>query len=170
MFPQPFDYHDPDSTEEALALLGEYGADARVLAGGQTLVAAMNLGLARPGLIVDLNRARELESVTLCNGALRLGALARHRTLETSAEVRTACPLLSEAAALIGNARVRSRGTLGGSLAHADPAAELPAAMLALEAEFILAGPGGRRSVPSADFFLGPLSTVLCDDELLVEA
>jgi CO/xanthine dehydrogenase FAD-binding subunit len=169
MFPEPFDYHDPDSTEEALALLGEYGADARVLAGGQTLVAAMNLGLARPGLIVDLNRARELESVTLRNGALRLGALARHRTLETSAEVRTACPLLAEAAALIGNARVRSRGTLGGSLAHADPAAELPAAMLALQAEFRLASRDGRRNMPAGEFFRGPLSTALREDELLVE-
>jgi carbon-monoxide dehydrogenase medium subunit len=169
MFPQPFDYHDPDSTEEALSLLAEYGADARVLAGGQTLVAAMNLGLAQPRLIVDLNRARELEYLTLRDGALALGALARYRTLETSAQVRAACPLVAEASELIGNARVRSRGTLGGSLAHADPAAELPAAMLALGAEFRLASRDSRRSLPAEKFFVGPLSTARREDELLVE-
>jgi len=117
MFPAPFDYHDPDSTEEVLALLAEYESDATVLAGGQTLVAAMNLGLAQPRVIVDLNRLRELAYVTLRNGALRLGALARHRTLETSAEVRAACPLLAEAAGLIGNTRVRSRESIQDPLA-----------------------------------------------------
>ena len=150
-------------------MLSQYGSDARPLAGGQTLVAAMNLGLVRPGVIVDLNRVHELERIERRDGALVLGALLRQRFLEDSAEVASSCPLLGAAAALIGNARVRSRGTLGGSLAHADPAAELPAAMLALEAEFRVAGPGARRTVPAADFFLGPLSTALHDDELLIE-
>jgi aerobic carbon-monoxide dehydrogenase medium subunit len=169
MFPAPFEYHDPTTVPEVLRLLGEHGPDAKVLAGGQSLVAAMNLGLVRPPLVVDLHRVAGLEYVRTEAGALVLGALARHRSLEGSAVVRAACPLLAEAAALIGNARVRSRGTLGGSLAHADPSAELPTAMLALEAEFRLAGPGGGRSVSAGEFFLAALTTALRHDELLVE-
>ena len=170
MFPAAFEYHDPGSRAEALALLAKYGPDARVLAGGQTLLAAMNLGLARPRVIVDLNCVPELAYVRPRDGALELGALVRHRSLETSPEIQGACPLLVEAGALIGNGRVRSRGTLGGSLAHADPAAELPAAMLALEAEFRLAAQRSQRSIPASAFFVGPLSTALREDELLVEA
>ena len=169
MFPAPFEYHAPTTVDEALALLQAQGSDAKLLAGGQTLLAAMNLGLARPAVVVDLNRVSGLDYVEFEKRSLGLGALTRQRFLERSPHVRRMCPLLAEAAALIGNPRVRSRGTLGGSLAHADPSAELPAAMLALEATFRLVGPNGRRDVRAEDFFVGTLTTALRDDELLVE-
>ena len=169
MFPAPFEYYAPTTVDEAVALLGEHGPDARLLAGGQSLVAAMNLGLARPSVVVDLNRVAGLEYVELEMRAIGLGALTRQRLLERSPHIRRMCPLLSEAAALVGNSRVRARATLGGSLAQADPAAELPAVMLALEAEFRLAGPAGRRTVPAEEFFLDALTTALRPDELLVE-
>lgn len=169
MFPAPFQYREPTSADEAVALLGEYGADARILAGGQTLIAAMNLGLARPRVVVDLHRVTGLGHLQLEASRIGLGALVRHRFLERSPHIRRVCPLLADAAALVGNPRVRSRGTLGGSLAHADPSAELPTTMLALESEVRLEGPAGRRGVPAADFFVGALTTSLRDDELIVE-
>jgi carbon-monoxide dehydrogenase medium subunit len=169
MFPPAFDYRDPATVEEVVALLGQHGGEARLLAGGQTLVAAMNLGLVQPGLVVDLNRVAGLDAVAHADGTLRLGAMVRHRTLAASSDLRTACPLLAEAAGLIGNARVRNRGTLGGSLAQADPAAELPAALLALDAELRLLGPGGERGLPAGEFFVGTLSTALGEMELLTE-
>jgi len=170
MFPSPFAYHDPRTLDEALALLAAHGADAKLLAGGQSLLAAMNLGLAQPARIIDLHRVAGLDGVRADDGAITLGAMVRHRALETSALLRRVCPLLAETAALIGNARVRARGTLGGSLAHADPAAELPAALLALDAQLRLRGPRGERLVAARAFFLGPLTTALDPDELLLEA
>ena len=169
MFPSPFEYHAPATVDETVALLGKHGPDARLLAGGQSLVAAMNLGLARPSVVVDLNRVAGLEYVELEMRAIGLGALTRHRLLERSPHIRRMSPLLSEAAALVGNARVRGRGTLGGSLAQADPAAELPAALLALEAEIRLAGPAGHRVVRAEEFFVDALTTALRPDEVLVE-
>jgi carbon-monoxide dehydrogenase medium subunit len=169
MFPASFDYHAPTTLDEALACLREHGAEAKLLAGGQSLVAAMNLGLARPGVVVDLNGVAGLDGVHEDGAWLRVGALVRQQALAASQQVRRACPLLAEAAALIGNARVRSRGTLGGSLAHADPASELPAVAVALGAELRVAGLRGTRAVAAGDFVLGPLTTALAEDELLVE-
>jgi carbon-monoxide dehydrogenase medium subunit len=169
MFPAPFEYYDPTALDEAVELLGRYGADVKLLAGGQSLIAAMNLGLAQPSVVVDLNRVGGLDNVRAENGTLALGALVRHRTLETSPEIRRDCPLLAKAAALVGNPRVRVRGTLGGSLAHADPAAELPAVVRALDAELRVVGPGGERTIPAGDFFTAALTTALTEDELLVE-
>jgi CO/xanthine dehydrogenase FAD-binding subunit len=164
----PFDYVAPASVDEALAVLAEHREEAKVLAGGQSLVPILNYRLAKPRVVVDINRL-PLDGVHLDDGRVRLGALTRHATLEESAEVARACPLLREAAALVGNVRVRSLGTLGGSLAHADPAAELPMAMLALDARLTLVGPAGRRTVAAPAFFTGYLTTVLAADELLTE-
>jgi CO/xanthine dehydrogenase FAD-binding subunit len=163
-----FDYLAPTSVDEALAMLAERREEAKVLAGGQSLVPILNYRLARPGIVVDINRL-PLESVRVEDGRLRLGALTRHATLEESAEIARACPVLREAAALIGNVRVRSLGTLGGSLAHADPAAELPMVMLALDARLTIAGPGGGRSLAVRDLFTGYLSTALAPAELITE-
>jgi aerobic carbon-monoxide dehydrogenase medium subunit len=163
-----FEYLAPATVEEAVAVLAQHGDQAKVLAGGQSLVPALNYRLARPACVVDVN-ALPLTSVSAENGSLRLGALVRHHVLEESPEVKRACPLLAEAAALIGNVRVRSLGTVGGSLAHADPAAELPLAMVALEARLTATGPSGRRTIDARDFFLGPLTTALAADELLTD-
>jgi aerobic carbon-monoxide dehydrogenase medium subunit len=163
-----FEYLSPSTVEEAVALLAEHGDQAKVLAGGQSLVPALNYRLARPAYVIDVN-ALPLTSLSAQNGSLTLGALVRHHVLEESAEVKRACPLLAETAALIGNVRVRSLGTVGGSLAHADPAAELPLAMVALEARLTASGPSGGRTIDARDFFLGPLTTALAPDELLTD-
>jgi carbon-monoxide dehydrogenase medium subunit len=164
----PFAYAAPESLEEALDLLGAHGGEARPLAGGQSLVPLLNYRLARPRLIVDLNRL-PLGGVRRRDGRLVLGALTRYHVLEESVEVAAACPVLREAAELIGNVRVRSLGTLGGSLAHADPAAELPMVMVALDARLTAASRRGRRTLAPREFFTGPLATALAPDELLVE-
>lgn len=168
MGPRPFRYERATSTADAVERLRRGGPGAKVLAGGQSLVPMMNLRLLEPELLVDINDL-PLAYLRREHGALVLGALVRHHTLEESQEVRALCPLLSEAAALIGNVRVRSLGTLGGSLAHADPAAELPMACLALDSELTLEGPEGRRVVPAAEFFHGSLATALEPAELLTE-
>jgi len=164
----PFEYVAPDTLEEALALLRAHGAEAKVLAGGQSLVPLLNYRLARPRLVVDIT-GLPLAHVRAEDGWLRVGGLARHHALEEFAEIARACPLLPEVARLIGNVRVRSLGTVGGSLAHADPAAELPLAMVALDARLTLASASGRRTVAARDFFTGYLSTALGADELLTE-
>ncbi len=164
----PFDYAAPATLAEALALLGEHGAEAKALAGGQSLVPLLNYRLARPRLVVDIS-GLPLGGLRVENGQLRLGALVRHHILEESAEIARHCPLLAEAASLVGNVRVRALGTLGGSLAHADPAAELPMALGALGARLTLEGTAGRRTVAAAEFATGPLTTVLGPDELLTE-
>jgi CO/xanthine dehydrogenase FAD-binding subunit len=168
MFPAPFVYVAPTTIDETLACLQQHGADAKLLAGGQSLVAAMNAGLARPGVIVDLNGVTALDGIRGDGGGLALGALTRQREIETSDAVRAACPLVAEAAALIGNPRVRNRGTLGGSLCHADPASELSAVMLALDAELRVANRRGTRAIAARNFFLGPLTTALAEDDVLV--
>src|SRR2546428_196435 len=165
---QSFEYAAPDTLEEGLALLRAHGAEAKVLAGGQSLVPLLNYRLARPRLGVDI-AGLPLAHVRAEDGWLRVGALARHHELEELTEIARACPLLPEVARLIGNVRVRSLGTVGGSLAHADPAAELPLAMVALDARLTLASASGRRVVAARDFFTGYLSTVLGADELLTE-
>ena len=176
-----FDYLAPSTIEEALAVLAEHRDEAKVLAGGQSLVPLLNYRLARPRVVVDIN-ALPLDHITATHASggyggsregppisMRIGALTRHATLEESAELARACPLLREAAVLIGNVRVRTLGTLGGSLAHADPAAELPMAMVALDARLDVAGRGGGRTIAARDFFTGYLTTSLASDELLVD-
>src|SRR5438552_1487787 len=162
----PFEYAAPETLAEALALLREHGAEAKVLAGGQSLVPLLNYRLARPRLVVDIN-GLPLAGVRLDNGSLQLGALTRHHELDELPEITRSAPLLPEVARLIGNVRVRSLGTVGGSLAHADPAAELPMAVVALDARLTLASASGSRTVPARDFFTGYLSTALAQDELL---
>ena len=164
----PFDYVAPATIEEALAVLAQHRDEAKVLAGGQSLVPLLNYRLARPRVVVDIN-ALPLDRVEVAGHRLTLGALTRHATLEESPEIARACPVLREAAVLIGNVRVRTLGTLGGSLAHADPAAELPLAMMALDARFGVAGREGRRTIAARDFFTGYLTSGLAADELLVD-
>ena len=163
-----FEYVVAGTVEEAVRLLAEHREEAKVLAGGQSLVPLLNYRLARPRLVVDINRL-PLDGIRVTDGRLRLGALTRHATLEESPEIARLCPVLAEAAGLIGNVRVRTLGTLGGSLAHADPAAELPMVMVALDARLTLQGPGGRRTMAAGEFFTGYLTTALGPEELLAE-
>ncbi|SRR5579875_206769 len=163
----PFDYEAPATLADALDLLRERGEDARPLAGGQSLVPLLTLRLARPRLVVDLDRLHELRAVRRTPGALEVGALVRHRALERGEGLLALCPLLQEAAALIGNARVRALGTVGGSVAHADPAAELPAVLRALDGAVVLRSARGERVVDAGDFFVGMLTTALAPGELL---
>jgi carbon-monoxide dehydrogenase medium subunit len=156
-----FEYFDPSTREEALELLAEHGDKAKVLAGGQSLVPLLNFRLAHPAVLVDINRVADLAT---SEDGLRLGAMVRQRALE-----RCACPLIRQALPLIGHLQIRNRGTLGGSLAHADPAAELPAVMVALDATFKVQRKGRERTVRAEEFFVGQLLTVLEPDELLVE-
>jgi CO/xanthine dehydrogenase FAD-binding subunit len=164
--PGRFDYVAPVSLLDALAVLGE---DAVPLAGGQSLMPLLNLRLARPELVVDLNGVSELDYLSVDQGGLRIGAMVRQAALEASSVVARDWPLLSQAMRLAGHRATRSRGTVGGSVAHADPAAELPAALLALDARFHLRSASSARAVAAGEFFLGPLTTVREADELLVE-
>lgn len=164
----PFEYVAPGTLQDALTLLREHGEEAKVLAGGQSLVPILAYRLARPRLVLDIT-ALPLAGLAADDGALRLGALVRHHQLEEADVVRRGCPVLAEAARLVGNVRVRSLGTVGGSLAHADPAAELPAVMTALDARLTLVSHRGARHVAAPDFFTGPLTTALAPDELLTE-
>jgi aerobic carbon-monoxide dehydrogenase medium subunit len=167
--PAQFEYFAPTSTAEAVALLREHGDDGKVLAGGQSLVPLMNMRLARPAVLVDLNRIPELAYIEEDAGGLRMGAMTRQRLAEKSALVRQKAPLLHEAIGYIGHAAIRSRGTVGGSIAHADPAAELPAVMAALGAQLVVQGPTGTRVVSADEFFVTYLTTTLGTDEILTE-
>jgi CO/xanthine dehydrogenase FAD-binding subunit len=169
MKPPSFDYVAPQSAEEAIELLGQHGSGAKVLAGGQSLVPLLNLRLAGPELLVDINAVRGLDGVFAWDGGLAIGALVRQSTLEHATLIRQRLPLLADASALLGHPAIRHRGTLGGSLAHADPAAELPAVMLALEASLVARGRAGARAVPAGEFFTDYLTTALEPDELLTE-
>lgn len=168
MKPAPFDYAAPRSLDDALALLaGE--REAKPLAGGQSLVPMLNFRLARPELLVDLNPlAGELGGIAVqADGTLRIGALTRHAELERSAPAAAGWPLLIDAITAVGHAAIRTRGTIGGSVAHADPNAELPVVFRALDAAFIARSARGERTIAAGDFFLGPLTTALAEDELL---
>ena len=168
MKPPAFEYHRPAGLAEALALLAQH-PDAKPLAGGQSLIPAMNFRLAAPAALVDLNGVDELSGITRRSaGGTRIGAMTRHHAIETSALVRELAPLLAETMPFIAHPQIRSRGTLGGSLAHADPAAELPAVMVALQATIVLQGPGGERRVPAEQFFTGLFATALEPGELLL--
>jgi len=169
MYPVPFEYHRAGSVDEAVALLGRFGESARLVAGGHSLVPLMKLRLAEPRHLVDIRRIPGLSGVREEGGALVIGAATPHQVLERSPVVRQRLPMLSEAAAQIGDAQVRNMGTIGGSLAHADPAADLPAVMLALGAELVAVGPKGRRAIPVDRFFLKLFTTTLSPGELLTE-
>lgn len=167
MKPAAFDYGAPTSIGEATALLNELGTDAKVLAGGQSLVPLMNFRLASPAYLIDINHIAELGRWQRENGSLRLGAITRHQDLERRSEIGTHCPLLRQAAVYVGHPQIRTRGTLGGSLAHADPSAELPAAAVALEATIVVSSVRGERHIPAEQFFKFHFSTALAEDELL---
>jgi carbon-monoxide dehydrogenase medium subunit len=170
MKPAPFEYHVPRTLDEALATLAELGSEAKVLAGGQSLVPAMNFRLARPAALVDLNRLDSLAYIDPSpDGGLRIGAMTRQGAVERSPLVASRSALLFETMPWIAHPQIRNRGTVGGSLAHADPAAELPAVMVALDAQFVLRSRAASRVVPAMSFFTGLLSTVLQPDELLTE-
>ena len=170
MKPAPFEYFAPLELQEALDLLERYGDEAKILAGGQSLMPLMNLRLARPGLIIDINRLSSLDTITATpEGGLTIGALTRQRALERSKIVQEQNPILAAAMPLIGHFQIRNRGTIGGSLVHADPAAELPAVSLLLGAEFLLRSKSAVRVVPAAEFFLSYLTTAIRPAELLTE-
>jgi carbon-monoxide dehydrogenase medium subunit len=169
MKPPRFEYLAPRSRDEALALLAEHGDRARILAGGQSLIPLLNFRLTQPEILIDINRIADLAYVRSDDGGLVIGALTRQHAVERSDVVRTRVPIVAEACRLIGHLPIRHRGTLGGNLAHADPASELPAVMLALEAQFFVISRKETRVVPAGEFFVGPLSTALRPGELLAE-
>jgi CO/xanthine dehydrogenase FAD-binding subunit len=170
MKPAPFAYCAPTDLTEALALLAQYGDEAKILAGGQSLMPMMNMRLVRPQVIVDINRLAELAYMSLTpSGGLAIGALTRQRAMERSSLVHEHSPLVAAAMPLIGHFQIRNRGTLGGTLVHADPAAELPALSLVLEAEFVLSSATRQRVVQANDFFLTYLTTAIEPGELLTE-
>ena len=170
MKPPPFAYAAPDTVEEAVGLLAEHAdAEPRVLAGGQSLIPLMNFRLAKPGYLVDLRNVAGLSGIRREGDVLVIGAMTKMAEVERSPEVAVAAPLVTEAVGLVAHVPVRNSGTVGGSLAHADPAAELPAVALALDADLVAAGPGGTRVIPAAEFFTGPYSTALAADEILTE-
>ena len=167
MKPSKFDYHRPATAAEAVGLLNELGDEAKILAGGQSLVPMLALRLATFEHLVDISRLDELRGIERQNGSVRIGAATTEAEIEASAEIASAAPLLARATPLIGHFQIRNRGTIGGSLAHADPAAEYPAVALALDATFDLLGPAGARTVEAADFFTGLWETAIDDGELL---
>jgi carbon-monoxide dehydrogenase medium subunit len=169
MKPPPFEYAAPESVDDAVALLAEAGDEAKILAGGQSLVPLLALRLASPGLLVDVGRITGLDGVDVqADGHVTIGALARQRAVERHPDVTLRVPLVAQAIPLIGHAAIRNRGTIGGSLAHADPAAELPMVALAADAVVVVLGPSGERTIAAADLFAGYLSTTIEPDEMLV--
>ncbi|MBI2494641.1 MAG: xanthine dehydrogenase family protein subunit M [Candidatus Rokubacteria bacterium] len=169
MKPAQFDYHAPTSVDEALALLQRYAGDAKILAGGQSLVPLLNFRLSRPAALVDLNRIPALAYIKEEGGQVRLGAMTRQRTIEFSPVVKERLPLLGEATRWVGHLPIRTRGTIGGSIAHADPSAEYPAVLTALAGEVVARGPKGERVIAAKDLFQTYLTTSLGADEILVE-
>jgi len=169
MYPANFDYKRPATVDEAIALLTQHGDEAKLLAGGHSLIPAMKLRLAQPKVVVDLGRIANLSYIRDSGASIAIGAMTTHQEIEASALLRDRSPLLADVAARIGDAQVRNKGTIGGSLAHADPAADYPAAILALDAEIDLASPRGKRTVKARDFFVDLLQTAITPDEILVE-
>ncbi len=168
--PPPFLYARPQSLAEALELLGKEGDEGKLLAGGQSLVPLLNFRLARPSVLIDLNLLSELSYVRREDGWLEIGAMTRQRAVELSEQVVATCPLIPEALHHVGHLQIRNRGTVGGSLAHADPAAELPAVAVALGAELVVQSSNGSRTLQARDFFDGPFMTLLAPDEMLTAA
>ena len=169
MIPAGFDHHAPTTLDEAVQLLSDAGEDAKVLAGGQSLIPVLRLRLAAPETVIDLDRVDELRGIRLDGDTLVIGAMTPHHEVATDELVRQHARVLAEAAATVADPQVRHRGTLGGALAHADPAGDMPAPMLALDGEMVIVGPGGRRTLPAADFLEDLFTTALAEDELLVE-
>lgn len=167
MKPPPFDYHRPRSRDEALFLLAEHGDGAKLLAGGQSLVPTMNFRLAQPSVLIDLNGVDDLAGIEQTGGGILVGAMTRQRAVEQSAPVRERVPLLSETMPFIAHPQIRNRGTVGGSIAHADPAAELPAIAVAAGARLQAQGPAGSRWIAADGFYPGLFTTALAHDELL---
>jgi carbon-monoxide dehydrogenase medium subunit len=164
-----FSYVRPDSLDQVLALLAEHGDDARILAGGQSLMPVLNMRLAQPRLLIDINRIDALKGISLAEGRVRIGALARHVEVTNSPIIAQRLPLIAEAMPHVAHVAVRNRGTFGGSIALADPSAELPACILALEASIVVESVRGRRTIPAIDFFRGLYETARLPDELLIE-
>ena len=169
MIPAAFDYVRAGSAEEAIALLGEHGDEAKLLAGGHSLLPMMKLRLAVPSVLVDIGRVSDLSYVNDGGDHVAIGALTRHRAVETSELLAAECPMLAHVAGEVGDPQVRHRGTIGGSLAHSDPASDLPAAVLALGGTLVAQGPNGTREIAAGDFFTGYFESALADDELLTE-
>jgi carbon-monoxide dehydrogenase medium subunit len=167
--PAKFDYYSPTSIDEALTILERYQGDARPLAGGQSLVPMMNFRLAAPAAIVDLNRIPGLAGIEEADGVVRIGAMARQRQIEFAPLLREKLPLLNEAMRWVGHLATRTRGTIGGSIAHADPSAEIPMVLQALDGEVVVRGPQGERRVEASELFTAPLTTSLMPDEILSE-
>jgi len=169
MIPAAFDYARPSSIDEALQAIAAGGEDVKILAGGQSLIPVMRLRLAAPSTVVDLGRVQELRGVRDDGDAIVIGAMTTHAAVLEDPLIKQHAPLIAEATETVADRQVRHRGTFGGALAHADPAGDLPAVALALDAEFVIVGPNGRRTVPARDFFVDYLTTALEDGELLVE-
>ncbi len=169
MIPAPFSYQRAGSVQEALDLAAEHGEDARYLAGGHSLLPLMKLRLAAPEVLIDIGRIPGLSYITEADGHIAIGALTRYHDLEHSELLASAVPLLAHAAGQVGDPQVRHRGTIGGALAHADPAADLPAVALALDATLVVQGTEGSREIPAAEFFRGMFETALAPGELLTE-
>ena len=169
MIPAAFDYVRAASAEEAISLIGEHGEDAKFLAGGHSLLPLMKLRLAQPTVLVDIGRLGDLSYIRDAGDHVAIGALTRHREVETSDLLAQHAPLLKHAASHVGDPQVRHRGTIGGSIAHADPASDLPATTLALGATYVAQGPGGTREIPAAAFYEGFMTSTLAPDELLTE-
>jgi aerobic carbon-monoxide dehydrogenase medium subunit len=169
MYPATFDYLRPSTIDEAVAMLVKHGDDAKLLAGGHSLIPAMKLRLARPGVVIDIGRILALSDIRDAGGRFAIGAITTHQEIAGSTLLKEKCPLLPETASRIGDVQVRNRGTIGGSLAHADPAADYPAAMLALDAEVVVTGPNGERVIRADHFFVDLLQTALDATELITE-
>ena len=169
MYPAAFEYHTPGSIKEALELLGKHKDEAKLLAGGHSLLPAMKFRLARPGHLVDLRKVPGLTGIKEDGAMLVIGAMTTHYAIESSPVVKAKCPVLAQTAAMIGDPMVRNMGTIGGSLAHADPAADYPATIIALGAEMVAEGPKGKRTIKADDFFKGLMTTAVAADEILTE-
>jgi len=169
VIPAQFEYERADSADAAIALLTQHGDDAKLLAGGHSLLPLMKLRLATPSVLIDVGRLRDLSYINDAGDHIAIGALTRHRDIETSDVLAKEVPLLARAASFVGDPQVRHRGTIGGSLAHGDPASDLPAVVLALGGTLVARGPSGERTIAAGDFFQGFLETALAPDELLTE-
>jgi carbon-monoxide dehydrogenase medium subunit len=169
MIPAAFDYQVAESAEHAIQLLGEHGDEAKLLAGGHSLLPMMKFRLATPAVLVDVGRLDDMRYIRQENGHIAIGALTRHTELEHSDVLAASCPMLKHVASLVGDPSVRHRGTLGGTMAHADPASDLPAAVLALGGTLVAKGPNGTREIAATEFFTGYFESVLAEDEMLTE-
>ncbi len=169
MIPAKFEYFAPQTVDEALKLVAQYKNDCKILSGGHSLIPVLKLRLAQPAVVIDIGRIKELKAIKVDGNTIRIGALATHNEIATSAEIKQHCPLLAETAAQIGDQQVRNRGTIGGSLVHADPAADWPAAMVALDAEIVARSPSGERVIKAADFFVDMLTSAVKEDEIVTE-